>query len=86
MEIIPFARLYGAESGSVFFQHMTSNEAIVCDEVDTIVSCYAPRANLGVEAMLANSTATIQRVGDAVSPRTAEEAVLEGYRAGRNIG
>ena len=85
IEIITFARLYGAESGSVFFQHMISNEAIVCDDIDTIVSCYAPQANRELDALLADSTASIHRIGDAVTPRTVEEAVLEGYQTGRQI-
>lgn len=85
VEIIPFARLYGAESGTVFFQHMTSNEAIVCDNVDTIVSCYAPQANRELDVLLEKSAASIYRVGDAVAPRTVEEAVLEGYRIGREL-
>ena len=85
VEIIPFARLYGAESGSVFFQHMISNEAIVCDDVDTIVSCYAPQANRELDGLLESSSAVVYSVGDAVTPRTVEEAVLEGYIIGREL-
>jgi len=85
IEIIPFARLYGAEGGSVFFQHMVSNEAIVCDDVDTIVSCYAPQANRELDKLLENSPAKVHRIGDAVTPRTVEEAILEGYQTGRQI-
>ena len=64
---------------------MTSNEAIICDDVDTIVSCYAPQANRELDVLLADSKATIHRIGDAISPRTVEEAVLEGYITGRQI-
>ena len=85
VEIVPFARLYGAEGGSVFFQHMISNEAIVCDGVDTIVSSYAPQANRELDALIEKSTSAIYRAGDAVTPRTVEEAVLEGFRIGWEI-
>ena len=85
VEIIPFARLYGAEAGSVFFQHMTSDEAIVCDNVDTIVSCYAPQVNRELDSFLDYSNIEVHRIGDAVTPRSVEEAVLEGYKIGRQI-
>jgi 2,4-dienoyl-CoA reductase-like NADH-dependent reductase (Old Yellow Enzyme family) len=80
VEIIPFARLYGASDRTAFFQHMTSNEAIICDDVDAIISCYAPRAN-AVPVWLANSGVETHIVGDAMSPRTVEEAVLEAFQA-----
>ena len=45
VEMIPFARFYGALDDTAFFQHMTSGEAIVCENVDTIVTCYAAEAD-----------------------------------------
>ena len=85
VEIIPFARLYGAEDGTVFFQHMTSGEAIICEEVDTIVSCYAPQANRELDVLLSSIQMPVYRAGDAVAPRTVEEAVLGGYQIGRKL-
>ncbi len=81
VEMINYARLYGAVDGSVYFQHMTGGDDMVCDDVDTIVSCYAPRANRDcdwVEQMHGINSIT---VGDALAPRTVEEAVLEGLKA-----
>ena len=85
VEIIPFARFYGAQDGVAFFQHMTSNEGIICEGVDTIVSCYAPQANREVDSLFENRSVNVYRIGDAVAPRTVEEAVLEGYQVGREI-
>ena len=82
VEITPFARLYGAESGTVFFQHMTSNEAMTCEGVDTIVSCYAPQSNRELDSLLKSAGADVFRIGDAVAPRTVEEAILEGLKIG----
>ena len=85
VEVIPFARLYGAEEGSVFFQHMISNEAIICDQVDTIVSCYAPKVDSSSNGLFDDLPMMVHRIGDAVTPRTVEEAVLEGYQVGRQL-
>jgi len=64
---------------------MTGGEAIVCEGVDTIVSCYASQANRDCDWMEAIDGLTVSRIGDAVSPRTVEEAVLEGLRLGWSI-
>ena len=85
VDMIPYARFYGGVDGSAFFQHMTGGDAIVCDDVDTIVSCYAPQANRDCDWIAAIDGLTVSRVGDAVSPRTVEEAVLEGLQLGRSI-
>ena len=84
LEMTTFARLYGADSGTVYFQHMTSGEPIICENVDTIVSCYAPQAN-SVIPSLDNVKCPVIKVGDALSPRTVEEAVLEGFQSAWSI-
>ena len=35
VEIVPYLRLYGADEDSVYFQHVTSGEPVVFDNVDT---------------------------------------------------
>ena len=55
------------------------------DNIDTIVSCYAPQANRELEANLARTNATVHWLGDAIAPRTVEEAVLEGYLLARAL-
>ncbi len=85
VEMTPYARFYGALDGSAYFQHMTGGEAIVCDDVDAVVSCYAPQANRDcawVDEL--DGIGTIW-VGDALAPRSVEEAVLEGWRAARAL-
>ena len=81
----PFARLFGAEDGTVFFQHMTSGEPMLCEEADTLVSCYAPRSNpcLGLPnsgKKVGDTGPEIYTIGDAASPRTVEETILEAVR------
>ena len=84
VQITPYARFFGADSGTAYFQHTTSNQPIVCEGVDTIVSCYAPKANQDYD-WLGDLNIETHKIGDAVSPRTVEEAVLEGFKTAWNI-
>ena len=78
VETLPFMRLYGVDGGTVYFLHTASNESVVLEGVDTLVvaaanrpvdELAAPVRALGIECHL---------IGDALTPRTAEEAVFEG--------
>ena len=81
VEIIPYARLYGADGDTVYLQHMTSGEAIVCEGVDTLVLALGHEQETGLSDELGDWPGEIHRIGDCVAPRTAEEAVLEGLKA-----
>jgi len=85
VEMTPYARFYGGMDGSAFFQHMTGGEAIVCDEVDTIVSCYAPESNRDCDWIASRPGRQVTRIGDALAPRSVEEAVLEGWQLARQL-
>ena len=85
VEMIPYMRLYGADDGSVYFQHMISGEPEVFDNVETLVTSYATRGERALLDALANYSGEVMAIGDCVSPRTVEEAVLEGLRAGSKL-
>ena len=85
VEMTPYARFYGALDGTAYFQHMTGGEPIVCENVDTIVSCYAPQSSRDCDWIDAIDGLSVTRIGDAVAPRTVEEAVLDGFNAARAI-
>jgi len=85
VEVIPYARLFGVDSDSVYLQHTLSNEAIVCDEVDTLVLALGHSSNTELEAILKDMRIEYRLVGDCMSPRTAEEAVYEGMVAGMQV-
>ncbi|MEM7562649.1 MAG: FAD-dependent oxidoreductase [Pseudomonadota bacterium] len=85
VEMTVFARLFGAQDSVVYFQHMTSGEAIICEQVDTLVTCYAPQSNREFDWLDNLSGFQVTRIGDAIAPRTVEEAVLEGLKAGLEI-
>ncbi len=85
VEIIPYARFAGADSDTAYFQHMTSGEPIICEAVDTIVTCFAPKSENLLLSELGEFGGEVLVIGDAVAPRTVEEAVLEGFRAANNV-
>ena len=82
VEVIPYVRLYGMDTDSVYLQHITNGNAVVCDEVDTLVLSLGHRQNNELEAALTDYPGDVRFVGDCLSPRTAEEAVLEGLKVG----
>jgi 2,4-dienoyl-CoA reductase-like NADH-dependent reductase (Old Yellow Enzyme family) len=80
VKMIHYMRLYGADDNAVYFQHMISGEAVVLDRVDTLVTSYATRGERALLDGLAGYDGEMVAIGDCVSPRTVEEAVLEGLR------
>jgi len=85
VEIIPYSRLFGVDSDSVYLQHTLSNEAVVCDGVNTLVLALGHSSNTELELILREMQIEYRLVGDCMSPRTAEEAVYEGMMAGMQV-
>lgn len=86
VELTCYARFFGAEDQTAFFQHTINGDAITCEDVDAIISCYPPRSNDDCEWVSDLNTPDtppfqIKKIGDALAPRTVEEAVLEGLKA-----
>jgi 2,4-dienoyl-CoA reductase-like NADH-dependent reductase (Old Yellow Enzyme family) len=82
IEIIPYARLFGADGDTVYLQHTTSGEPIICEGADTLVTAHGHQSVTNLEAELQDWPGEVHVIGDCLAPRTAEEAVLEGLRAG----
>ena len=82
VEIIPYARVFGIDADTVYLQHTASGEPILCEAVDTLVTALGHTPETTLEAALADYPGDVQLAGDCLSPRTAEEAVLEGLKAG----
>jgi pyruvate/2-oxoglutarate dehydrogenase complex dihydrolipoamide dehydrogenase (E3) component len=82
VEMIPYARPFGADSDTVYLQHTLSGEPIICEGADTLVTAYGHQSVTGLEGELADWEGEVHVIGDCLAPRTAEEAVLEGLKAG----
>lgn len=85
IEVIPYARLFGADGDTVYFQHTTSGEAIVCENMDTLVIAQGHQSVVTLEQDLAETDMEVHLVGDCLSPRSAEEAVYEGLMVARRV-
>lgn len=85
IKVTNYARLYGSDGNSVYFQHSASAEPMIFDGIDTLVLClgHAPIADL--ESALRASGREFHLAGDCQTPRTAEEAVYEGLIAGCTV-
>ena len=82
VEVHPWLRLYGGDGRTAYFIHTPSREAVAMEDVDTIVLNTPNMQEDGLVAALDELAIPYHLVGDALSPRTAEEAVYEGMLAG----
>ena len=85
VEMLPYMRFYGADQDTVYLQHILNGEAEIISDVDTVVLAHAYTQNSALAEQVEASGWNCVRVGDCLSPRTAEEAVLEGLRAATSI-
>ncbi len=81
VEIVPYARLIGADPGCVYLQHTASGAPIVFEEVETLVLAQGHVPVDALAAELSGMDLEVHLVGDCLAPRTAEEAVFEGLKA-----
>lgn len=83
--VMPYMRLYGSDSDSVYLQHSTSGEAVIVESVNTLVLCTGHTPVTDLADAIEDLPLETRIIGDAAAPRTAEEAVYEGLRAGAEI-
>ena len=83
--MIPYARLYGADGDTVYLQNTVTDDPIVCEEVETLVFSQGTAPEPGLAHALEDWQGEVHLIGDALSPRTCEEAVLEGMRAAMKL-
>ena len=85
VEVLTYARLFGADDDSVYFYHNGSGEPIICEGVDTLVMAQGHKSETTLERALGGLDIETHLVGDCLSPRSAEEAVFEGMMAARSV-
>ena len=61
---------------------MTAKVPVILEGVDTLVSHHAPRREATLLEALQAEGIEATAIGDCLSPRTCEEAVLEGLKVG----
>jgi hypothetical protein len=85
VETIPFMRLYGVEERTAYLVHTPSQESLVLEDVDSVIAVYPGAPNDGLIAAARRLAIPAFAIGDAMAPRTAEEAVFEGLKAATEI-
>jgi hypothetical protein len=78
-------RFYGAQDDSCYFTHTLSGEPVEWEGVDSIVLSTGHSPNDGLELDLQAVSQPYQLIGDCLTPRSAEEAIYEGWIAGMII-
>lgn len=82
VEVVPYLRLFGVDEDSAYFQHTLSGEPLILQGVDTLVTSLGHQSDEALSGELAKWDGEVHQIGDCLAPRTAEEAVLDGLRAG----
>lgn len=81
--ISTYRRFYGLQDGTAFFQHTVTEAPLEVEGIDSVI---ASVGNESVELSgLEDVRAEILTIGDGLLPRTAEEAIYEGYEAGLSL-
>ena len=82
VDVMPYLRLYGADADTAYFVHTAAQDAVVVEDIDTIVLAYPNQSQDTLADVARGVVEHVQIIGDALTPRTAEEAVYEGLKAG----
>ncbi len=85
VEIRTHARLFALDGDTAYFQDSLSEEAVIFEDVDSLVLALGHRSNAELAETLDRLDCPLVRLGDALAPRTAEEAVYEGLEAGWSL-
>ena len=85
VDIIPYRRLFGEDADSAYFQHTLSQEAVIMDGVDTVVTALGHDPETALADELSGHIKDLHLIGDCLSPRSVEEAVLEGLQIAAQI-
>jgi hypothetical protein len=86
VDIRPTLRLFGADTTAVFLQDVLTSEPVIVEDTSALVLAQGTVPDdsllLELEAAAAGGGFEVMGAGDVLTPRTVEEAVLEGLRAG----
>jgi len=81
VETVPLVRLFGYDGSAVFFQHVLTGEAVIVEDVASLILAQGHEPVDDVLTMLSDPDTfggEVHGIGDCLAPRTVEEAVLEG--------
>ncbi len=82
VEVLTYMRIARVEGRAVGFEHVISRAPVTLADVDTLVLSLGHIQDAPLERELADWGGELHMIGDCLTPRTAEEAVLEGLKVG----
>ncbi|HUZ83104.1 MAG TPA: FAD-dependent oxidoreductase, partial [Gaiellales bacterium] len=85
VDVVPSARVYGADDDTVYFESAIGAGPIVIDDVAGLVLAQGHESADELAEELAGGTAAVHLIGDCLAPRSVEEAVLEGLELGASL-
>ncbi len=78
-------RLYGIDENTAYFQDTLTQEPVMIEGVDTLVVSLGHQAVDAMSVQSGDEPFEVISIGDCLSPRTAEEAIYEGFMAGKEV-
>jgi 2,4-dienoyl-CoA reductase-like NADH-dependent reductase (Old Yellow Enzyme family)/thioredoxin reductase len=78
--IVPFVRPYGVDDDTVYLQHALTGDPVMLEAAALVLATGHESVDDLLRELEARGDVEVHGVGDCVSPRTAEEAVLDGLR------
>jgi 2,4-dienoyl-CoA reductase-like NADH-dependent reductase (Old Yellow Enzyme family)/thioredoxin reductase len=78
IEVMPLVRLFGVDDDTLYLQHVLTDEPIMINQVSGLVLACGHESSSSLLSELATLGREVVGVGDCLSPRSVEEAVLEG--------
>jgi 2,4-dienoyl-CoA reductase-like NADH-dependent reductase (Old Yellow Enzyme family)/thioredoxin reductase len=85
VQVVPHARLFGADDDTVYLVNTLTDEPIILDNIDGLVLALGHKQNDNLCSALESSGIPFAGIGDCMAPRTVEEATLEGLRVAHSI-
>ena len=82
IEVLPWVRPVGVFDDSVYLQHVLTGEPVILDGTTGLVIACGHEPDATLLDALRTTGRPVVGVGDALAPRTVEEAVLDGLRVG----
>ncbi len=82
VQVRPYSRLYGTAGDTVYLQHTANGDAVEVEGIDTVVLAMGHAQVDDLSDALEALGVRVLMAGDCLAPRTAEEAVFDGLKAG----
>ena len=78
IDVVALVRLFGVDDDTVYLQHVLTDEPIMINQVSGVVLACGHESSSSLLSELAALDREVVGIGDCLSPRSVEEAVLEG--------